>query len=369
MQANNQGTKLSYIDTLRGIAILGVILIHTNQYGRTSVSLLSIINNGDMGVQLFFVASAFTLFLSFNNRLGKEKTPTRNFFIRRFFRIAPMYYLIGIGYYILQNGLGQRYWLGDETHITTSNIISNFFFVHGVNPYWINSLVPGGWSITVEMTFYAILPFLFSKIKNINQALNFFILSIFIQAILHVIIKQLPFFNPSQHVWTEFLYLYFPSQLPVFALGIIMYFVTNKSHSGISGQTLLLLALVFLFQQLTGFNIFARHIMFSIGFMILGVALSRYQTKILVNPIITYIGKISFSMYLVHFAVLYWMTHFHFVDFVENGLANYSIRFLIVILGTVLLSTLTYKFIELPFQDIGKKIIKRLDSKHIETNN
>ncbi|MDR1583485.1 MAG: acyltransferase [Prevotellaceae bacterium] len=368
MQTNNQDNKLTYIDTLRGIAILGVIMIHTNQHGQPSDRLLWLINNGDMGVQLFFVASAFTLFLSFNNRLGKEKTPTRNFFIRRFFRIAPMYYLIGIGYYILQDSLGQRYWLGDETHITTWNIISNFFFVHGVNPYWINSLVPGGWSITVEMTFYAILPFLFSKIKNINQALNFFILSIFIRATLHVFIKHLPFFNLDQHVWTGFLYWYFPSQLPVFALGIIMYFVINKSYSDISGQTFLLLALVFLFQQLTGYNIFGRHIMFSIGFIILGVALSRYQTKILVNSIITYIGKISFSMYLVHFAVLHWLTYFHFADFVENGLINYSIRFFIVILGTVVLSTLTYKFIELPFQDFGKKIIKRLDNEEIETN-
>jgi len=363
MQKNqdNSSNKLSYIDALRGYAVLGVIMIHTNQYGQSSNKLLNIINNGKMGVQLFFVASAFTLFLSFNNRLGREKSPIRNFFIRRFFRIAPMYYLIGIGYYLLQNGLKGGYWTDNEP-ISIGNIISNFFFVHGINPYWINSLVPGGWSITVEMSFYAILPFLFSKIKNINQAVTFFLISIFLKAFLHILIKSLPFFDPTQHLWTEFIYLYFPSQLPVFALGIIMYFIINDSHSIISGKSLLLLSLIFIL-HLTGFSLLNPHIMFAIGFVMLGVAFSRYQAIAFVNPIITYIGKISFSMYLVHFAILYWLTVFHFSDFVQNGLINYSIRFFITILGTVLASTLTYNFIELPFQEIGKKLIKRWDNK------
>lgn len=47
---------------------------------------------GQRGVALFFIVSAFTLFLSYDNR-KEERHPTRNFFIRRFFRLAPMAFL------------------------------------------------------------------------------------------------------------------------------------------------------------------------------------------------------------------------------------------------------------------------------------
>ena len=100
-----------------------------------------------------------------------------------------MYYL-GIVYYLFQDGLGPRYMLGDETHITALNIISNFIFLNGFNPHWITSIVPGGWSITVEMTFYAILPLLFLKIKNLNNAFNFLNISLLIKLFLQL------FFSP-----------------------------------------------------------------------------------------------------------------------------------------------------------------------------
>jgi peptidoglycan/LPS O-acetylase OafA/YrhL len=82
-----------------------------------------------------------------------------------------MYYL-GICYYLIQDGFGPRYFLENESHITTLNVLSNFTFLHGFNPYWITSLVPGGWSIAVEMTFYIILPFLFARIKRSVQFFN-----------------------------------------------------------------------------------------------------------------------------------------------------------------------------------------------------
>ena len=230
--------KLDYIDALRGLAILGVIMVHTNQYGSPIGSniLSKIISMGGRGVQLFYLASAFTLFLSFKNRSKKEIFPIRNFFVRRFFRIAPMYY-IGISYYLFQDGFGSRYWLGDQTDISTLNIVSNFTFLHGFNPYWINSLVPGGWTIAVEMTFYAILPFLFSKIKNINQAFNFFVISLFVNYTLSFLLTKISIVS-SERLWNEYLFFYFPSQLSIFALGIVMFFIIIESENirNISGK-------------------------------------------------------------------------------------------------------------------------------------
>ncbi len=186
-----------------------------------------------------------------------------------------MYYL-GILYYLLQDGFGPRYWLGDETHITVLNIISNFTFLHGFNPYWINSLVPGGWSIGVEMTFYAILPFLFSRIKNLNHAFLFFILSLFMSFSCQLFFTKFPLIA-YEKLWSNYLFLYFPSQLPVFPLGILMYFFisehpsTNKSY----GILLMTLSGILLLQLATQINFtLSNHILFGVVFLIMGASLT-----------------------------------------------------------------------------------------------
>ena len=111
--------KLDYVDALRGMAILAVVLVHCDQHGTNVFPTIfhSIFSNGAMGVQLFYVRSAFTLFRSCDRRGGRELYPNRNFFIRRFFRIAPMYWL-GIAYYLWQNGRGPSFWLGDAPGIS-----------------------------------------------------------------------------------------------------------------------------------------------------------------------------------------------------------------------------------------------------------
>jgi peptidoglycan/LPS O-acetylase OafA/YrhL len=248
-----------FIDSLRGIAILCVIMVHTGIDGRFNVPnlLTKLVAEGARGVQLFYLVSAFTLFLSMENRITKELNTIRNFFIRRFFRIAPMYY-IAILVSLITTGFGPRYWLGDAQNITKFNILSNIFFLHGFNPYWIESLVPGGWSIAIEMTFYCILPFLFKKIKTINHAITCFVISIVIRPILYMILIR---FDPtgSDHLWGEYLFLYFPSQFPVFCLGIIMYFIVIKKQGlyDISGKTLFMVSLCCIADITSGMNVLA----------------------------------------------------------------------------------------------------------------
>ena len=103
--------KLKYIDALRGLAIMGVLIVHCGQKGFNDALpdiIQSVILNGAHGVQLFYVASAFTLFISLANQDALGKNMWTHFFARRFFRIAPMYYL-GICYYLWQDGFGERY--------------------------------------------------------------------------------------------------------------------------------------------------------------------------------------------------------------------------------------------------------------------
>ncbi len=85
---------LPYIDALRGLAIFGVLLAHVWNLVKPDNALLDFLGlHGARGVQLFYVVSALTLLMSREKRQGKEQAPTRNFFIRRFFRIAPLYWV------------------------------------------------------------------------------------------------------------------------------------------------------------------------------------------------------------------------------------------------------------------------------------
>jgi peptidoglycan/LPS O-acetylase OafA/YrhL len=358
--------KLDYIDVLRGLAILGVILTHIDGAGSgrqyLPEKLLSFLDEGARGVQLFFVASAFTIFLSYDHRAGRERFVNRNFFIRRFFRIAPMYY-IGICYYLWQNGFGPRYWLGDQPSVTTGNVLGNFLFLHGFNPYWMNSIVPGGWSIAVEMLFYCFIPFLFSRIKNTRQAFNFVLFSLLFRFAFNLILQKWPFIH-DQRLWTDFLFYYFPNQLPVFSLGILMYFIIKDEYRiNISDKTLLLFALLFLVQLIfSWFPFLPSHFMFGVGFVMIGIALSRYKFKLFVNPLVMYIGKISYSMYIVHFAVFYWITKFGFADYLtvsgtRTAILNILIRLIVVLGFSVLLSTIFYRLVEMPMQRVAKRWI------------
>lgn len=82
--------KLEHIDALRGVAILMVMLVHVSQkISGLSSKIILLSGYGQMGVQLFFVISAYTLWLSSAKRKD-EQNKLLNYFIRRVFRIAPL---------------------------------------------------------------------------------------------------------------------------------------------------------------------------------------------------------------------------------------------------------------------------------------
>ena len=130
----------------------------------------------------------------------------------------------------------------------------------------------------------------------------------------------------------------------------------------ISGKSILVFSGLLLAQLGTGIQLLLpNHVLFGIGFLILGLGLSTFQFTLIVNPIVNYIGKISFSMYLVHFAVLHWLTRLNFIDYLDNGTLNYITRFSIVSVLTIFVSSIFYKTIEVPFQEKGKRIINRFE--------
>jgi len=360
--------------------------MHTLLYGTGDAYLhpwfIAFADAGARGVQLFYIVSAFTLFLSMNNRQKAEKNPTFNFFVRRIFRIAPLFYLAVI-YYLLWK------YLANGVHYTLPNIVTTFLFVNGASPYYINNIVPGGWSITVEMTFYLIAPLLFRLIKSLDSAIWFVLVSIAGSALLAYFLRSYPMMDVGilerKEMWEWFLFLSFPNQAAIFGYGLCFFHlvkIVSKEDSTVSPHTLLAcglsicLALIVVtstfYDQTYHHNwiLFSPHVpihfLFGIGLVLIALALSRREYPLFVNRMTVFVGQISFSLYLVHSAVLMAGTRWGLFNLIPatsglNALVAFVGRFVFTLVVSSAISFVLYRLIEVPGQQLGKNIIARLE--------
>ena len=87
--------------------------------------------------------------------------------------------------------------------------------------------------------------------------------------------------------------------------------------------------------------------------------------RLLVNKTICYIGLVSYSCYLTHFMVVYVILPPLFFGLIRmmnlhlTSLSAVSLYFFLALPLVVALSTLTYRFIEVPGIDLGRRIIAR----------
>lgn len=219
-----------YIDALRGYAILGVIAVHSVQQAPAFVTnpLRLWLDRGDRGVQLFFVASAITLMFSWHGR----SDGALNFYARRFFRIAPMFYL-AVLFFVALDGTAPRYFA--PRGLAVWQILSTILFVNGWHPKSLTSTVPGSWSIAVEMTFYLALPIIAAKVTNLRTAIALTLGALLFAPVGRHFVEQfwsarLP---ASEHYLVEYFgFFWFFSQLPVFAVAIATFFAIQRYKIG-----------------------------------------------------------------------------------------------------------------------------------------
>jgi peptidoglycan/LPS O-acetylase OafA/YrhL len=354
--------KLKYIDALRGLAILAVIMVHCGQTGNNrhlTPFIQYVILQGANGVALFYFVSAYTLMHSMHSRISAGGDFIGNFYIRRFFRIAPLFY-VAILYYLWQDTGGN---LANVFPVfTKGNVASHLLLAHGVSPWWINTLVPGGWSVANEVFFYIILPLLFFKINNTQRAAVFFLAALYGRYAVDFIFRKYVVGNDD--ILIEYSRLYLPANLPVFALGILYYFIVTDSYRIKVSPAVIFLGAITLLLNIIGLVILPGHVVFTIAIFILAIALSKTEFKLVVNPVLTFIGKISYSVYLSHFAVFYWMVKTNSADFVPaeslaGAVVNFAIRYIVAATIAIAISSVLYKFIELPMQRLGYRIINR----------
>lgn len=146
------------IDGLRAIAVLSVILYHSN--------IVNYVSGGYVGVDIFFVISGYLITSIIEEECDKETFSIINFYERRCRRILPMLFIIICVTFILSyNNMlpGQLKELG-ETVVSIICFSSNTFFFWKDDGYFteitrLNPLIHT-WSLAVEEQFYFIFPFL-----------------------------------------------------------------------------------------------------------------------------------------------------------------------------------------------------------------
>jgi len=355
--------RYEYIDISRGIAILMVVFVHTSQ----SISGLNantqvLTGFCQLGVQLFFVLSAYTMC----NSLDRIKLVRKNillFYLKRFFRIAPLYYAGILIYFCISlvlnykdNGV-----LKPDQQYNPLNILTNVIFVHGFYKPANNNIVPGGWSIGTEMLFYLIVPFLFLFYKHLRNKIIFLVIP-FIFLVINILIFNIAN-NRSHFTRDEIIFIYYNlfNQMPVFLVGISYFFYSRiyESKGAASLKWMMISIFIFIF-SLFGlvsihYNISLTPVLSAITFVFLIEVFRNHHfhySKVLIR-----IGQLSYSIYIFHFIFAWYISsliykRIQLYVYPELGLI---ICFLISVLFTSIFALVSEKAIEKPGIDFGKR--------------
>lgn len=355
-----ENQRYDYLDSLRGIAILGVILTHIPILVQpSSIHLNFLSSSGQYGVQLFYIISGYTIALSYHRR----NESTARFYVRRFFRIAPMFYVAVLVYTII-NGFSADYWAPNGK--SWYHVVLTIFFLNGWNPETINSVVPGGWSIAIEATFYLIFPIFIRFIGNVNKTLLYLSFFFIFSCILRFFLKELLVvnYNDSQkYIVHNYLDFYFFTQFPVFIMGILCYQINDYVKIEKNTSRVILVGLLFILIGLMEIQSYAdlipRSYFYSVFFFFLLLMLREHKNIFFNNYIFKSIGVLSYSLYLNHFVAIYFMLYILKLNEIVLDVNNYTfvIVFLCILLISTCMSILTYLYVEKLGIKLGNKLI------------
>lgn len=344
MKNNSIPVHDGYLDSLRGVAILLVVMVHVGHIIEDkSVALKFVAQYGQFGVQLFFLVSAYTLSMAF-----VKNGDLLNFFCKRFFRIAPLYYLFIVVYFLLELNIDSRYF---DSNYSFLNVLSNVFFVHAWFASANNSVVPGGWSIACEFAFYAFFPLVFKMVSC--RPLSIWRMSLFVFAV--CVLVAVLFMLFAEVFWgfefrnNGFVYYSPFVQMFAFVSGVFLFFYERDFQFNPLGSTFLFFGFSIINSVFCAFGYFfdsrffvVTPILSSCSFLFLFLILKKHGGW----RWLAWLGAHSYGIYL---------SHFIFVYFVEWKVSFYSV-FCAVLVASSFLSFLSKKYIEDYFIAIGRSI-------------
>lgn len=337
--------KLQYradIDGLRAVAVLGVLLFHSGLG----------IPGGFVGVDIFFVISGFLITSLILQAQHQNQFSMRVFLGRRIRRLMPAALVMTtttlvLGYWLL---IPDDYDKLAESAIAQMTLVSNFYFANSFN-YFAGpaELVPllHTWSLAVEEQFYLLFPLLLIVCRKWTRRKLFIILAIL--TISSFVLNILA----MDHYSTEAFFL-LPTRAWELLLGALLVFApklkTERRYLPEAGSMIsiaVIAAVFFLYDKETRFpGIAAIWPCLATAGLIYFNAPYHWPTTIarwLRRPTLTYIGKISYSLYLWHWPIMVYLRYTNRME-LETSTAFLGLALSFLAAGA------SYHFVENPFR-------------------
>jgi peptidoglycan/LPS O-acetylase OafA/YrhL len=364
------------LDALRGIAIFGVVMTHLSQgwawITRNPVeipflgaNLLDLFVMGYLGVPLFFLLSGYLLTWTEGKRAQQGPYNVLSYAKRRALRLVPAYYVAVAVVIVL--------WPTNPSLVDIAAVLS---FLHGFKLSFPVGLDPAFWSLTPEVVFYVLLPFLVLKFNKVRQLLAILGALLAVSLVTRMLIAEGVFgLLPGwvgEALGGNRMYFFPTTLLYIFIVGVLL----RKMIEGGVGHraahfrlpvalltvipVAVLVALPYLIES-QGKLLSSPAAMIAEGMVVLLFASVLLGSPVL-KPVLgwrplAFFGKISYSTFVLHNTVIYLSTRYVLFDFrpwfAEQGQPVQWVTFVVytvcVLAVVTALAYLSYRYIESPF--------------------
>ena len=363
--------RVECLDGLRGLAALWVLLGHAMLLTGFRPPLLS---QPDLGVDLFILLSGFLMVFQYNVRSAFEdwdlpKTWV-SFWLRRFFRIAPLFYVtlffaLAYGPELYADRMVVDAFLGGKPQAESrylddslTNIVLHVSFLFGLIPNFAYRTPLPDWSLGLEMQFYAVFPLVVLLARKAG-----WIAAAFVAGATGVVLA-----TASSAVALDFpMPAFLPLKFHVFVAGMLIAAAGSKLER--SGWVYLAVACAFVALPI-GPHSDRLHVVVRVGMVVAFFALLYLRQTRLVDsasillgkPFFHWLGELSFGAYLIHLLLMQpaaaWAIHYLEPD--SSASARFILVSAVVLPSTYTLALLGYWGVELPGQRLGKICVKKL---------
>lgn len=360
--------QLAAIESLRALAALMVLVYHLSELAKVPLpeGLGFVRNYFGQGVPLFYTLSGFVLAYGYADRIWEAgRSGVLAFYVRRLCRIAPLFYLM-----LLVWVVASKLVLGKVFPLQT--LLLNASFLFGLVPGQHQSIVWAGWSIGIEMLFYLVFPIVALLFCGWRSTLAGFILSCFLSSAVHDALRDAGL--------ESYAYMNLVTHLPFFLAGFCAYRLWQASG--------------FLRSSTMGWLLFALALSSALGLAgssTLQVALAQWpllaaqrnawalvfctlvlSTCLVSNPLLDrgplrHLGRLSFSLYLIHPMVMATLVKLGFVRWLAaSGLAPapafaLAASFAVAVVSAA--SSVTFHYVEKPGIRLGRRLAGRIQGK------
>lgn len=355
------------IHGLRAVAALMVLLFHLAPLSNLVMpARLGFIGAYfGSGVSLFFVLSAFSLCHSTLVNIDRPGW-TRDYFIKRFFRIAPLFYVMLIVWYAL--------FYFRNAAPPFSDVLLNLMFVFNFVPEKYASIVAAGWTVGIEMVFYAIFPVILLLVGRLWHALVFAVLAYFVSIIARMSLEKA---GMGPYAGSAFI-----SAFGIFAVGVLAFWVFRWLQDGVAREgntrkwrwlaiTIPALACLVMVSparhwlyELWGGGGRADTVLFSVFFGGMAAWQALFPSRLLASNAMKFMGERSYSIYLLHPFIIFWLLPANrwLYARLETVIGEWAFlgNAVFTIIVTVTVAAITYELIEKPCVELGRRLMTRL---------